>query len=169
MIAGVVAIAIVSVAAIGGVLSLAWVLVKRIDESADLRERLAVSRANVSASDADLDRMEAAYRGEVEKTASLVTAMARQRESSDPPADPFVLFDRVLGDWRTRTSAAADSIRAERKLRDPTDAQAVRGNADDGPGKASGVPAAIDESADLDVPDTSPQSPRALAAKGDRP
>lgn len=169
MIAGVVAIAIVSVAAIGGVLSLAWALVKRLDECADLRERLAVSRSNASQSDADLDRMETAYRNEVEKTAALVNAMARKRESGDPPADPFVLFDRVLGDWKTRTAAAADGIRAERKLRDVAAAAAVAGNASDGSDKDAGVPRGSDASPDdTSMPDTSPQSPRALARKDPR-
>lgn len=169
MIAGVVAIGVVSVAAIGGLLSLAWALVSRLEQCAELRERLATAHANVRASDQDLDRMELAYRGEVEKTAALVNAMARKRAAGgdETPADPFVLFDRVLGEWRARTSQAADGIRANRKLRLAADASAVAGNVGDGPDEATAVPRSGDAT-DASVSDTSPQSPRAIARKNPR-
>ena len=169
MIAGVVAVAAVSIASIAGILSLAWALVKRADECAQLREQLAIARSNVLQSDRDLDRMEEAYASEAEKTSALVASIADKHED-ERPRDPFVLFDRVLGDWKKRAGKTANGIREDRKLRAAVSAPAVKANAGDGPKGAADV--SRDGTAkppDIVVPDTDPGVPGALAKKGRRP
>lgn len=167
MTASVVAIATVSVLLGGGVISLAWALVKRADIIGDLREQLAVEKGKRKAEEADSDGLARQLEVEIERTEALAEALSQRGSVRIDPAHAVEALGGMLKGWRDRAAASKDRLSANRKLRDAPPAGANKRNAGDGRTGAGDL--SFSEGANPELLDTDPGTPGAIAAKDKRP